>query len=59
MRDLALAEVKRECKRMLERLADLEADVKTRPGHWNRPASSAVRRQSMDLTRALAKLRRS
>ena len=54
----ALADVKRETKRMLERIADLEADIKARPGFYARPARSAVRRQSMELTRALAELRR-
>lgn len=58
METLKLRAVKREAKELLARIADLEAEIKTRPGFYSRPARSAVRRQSMELTRALARLRK-
>lgn len=73
MNDKALAEVKRELKRFQERLGDLDACTKPvadterkqswqpvrSPHYGGCPESSALRRSSMDLTRALAKWRRS
>jgi len=60
MDSTALAEAVSEAKRFLERANTLRNIAKTdKDVLWGgSPATSAVRRASMDLTRALAKLRR-
>ena len=58
MRADRIKEVRVEIERFLSRLKELELAKQNNPG-WGTPAESgAVRRASMDLTRALAKLRR-
>ncbi len=54
----ALAEAKRAAREFMARIEAYEAAVKAR-GYDNQPRESgSVRRQSMELTRALARLRR-
>lgn len=72
MNDLTIAEARREAERFLMRLDELKACRKPqteaeKAQRWGRPRfphsgscpeTAATRRASMDLTRALAKLRR-
>jgi len=55
-----LTEVRAETKRFLKRLDDLQRSEKPPSGqdYWGSARTGAVRRASMDLTRALANLRR-
>ena len=56
----SIDEVKREVKRFSERLLAVEPHVRIREDDRmeGRPETAALRRSSMDLTRALARLRR-
>lgn len=61
MSEIDLTEVKSEAKRFLGRIAAFEAHVKTQErihaDHYACPERAAIRRASLDLTRALARLR--
>lgn len=58
MNNDAIKEAKQEAKRFLRRIEDYEANPSACV--WNKPKESgALRRSSMDLTRALAKMRQS
>lgn len=58
MNDKTLAEAVAEAKRFLGRAEERKECAKTHD-HYQCAAAGAVRRASMDLTRALSKLRRS
>lgn len=60
--DMALLEAETEAERFLKRVAEYKAFKKSDGYEWGYsggPLRAAVKRASMDLTRALAKLRRS
>lgn len=59
MNDVTLKAAKIEAKRFLDRVAEMELRLKERGGteFFGCAESGAVRRASMDLTRALARLR--
>jgi hypothetical protein len=62
MKIQAIWDAEFEAKRFLERIAELEnSETYGKNQRWNLPASpetAAVRRASMDLTRALARMRK-
>lgn len=62
MNDMDLRDAKAEAKRFQDRIAEFEVHVKMQAGghgdHYACPHRAAIRRASMDLTRALAQLRR-
>jgi hypothetical protein len=60
MRKEAILDAKAEAKRFLNRVKEYEEVERLRPGWQANPMESgALRRSSMDLTRALAFMRRS
>ena len=61
MNDTALQETENEARRLLQRIKELRDAAKEPGGQYLMMGSaqtSAVRRQSMELTRALARLRK-
>jgi hypothetical protein len=59
MEDGRIKTAKAEAKRFLKRLDEYEQEVKARGGNYDCPKESgALRRASMDLTRALAEMRK-
>jgi len=59
MDTISLARVKKQAKEFLDRVAEMEIKLKDdKEAFYGCPESSALRRSSMDLTRALAQLRR-
>lgn len=51
-------ETKAEAKRFLQRLAEWETWGKANPNYYSSKEAGALKRSSLDLTRALAKMRR-
>lgn len=59
MNEVTMNRAKAEAKRFLDRVAEMEIQLKDRNLPWyGCPESGALRRASLDLTRALANLRR-
>ena len=53
-----IEEVKAEMERLRKRIAEFEKRKKDEPYHWSCAEAGSVRRASLDLTRALAKMRK-